>query len=50
MKRINLRNTGICSACAVTLGMEKHMEEEEIELQDGTIETSDVESKDTFYG
>jgi hypothetical protein len=30
--------------------MEKHMEEEEIELQDGTIETSDVESKDTFYG
>jgi hypothetical protein len=48
MKRINLRNTGICSACAVTLGMEKHLEEEELVLQDGTIETSDVESKDTL--
>ena len=50
MKRINLRNTGICSACAVTLAMEKHLEEEEIVLPDRTIETSDVESKDTFYG
>ena len=48
MKRINLRNTGICSACAVTLAMEKHLEEEELVLQDGTIETSDVESKDTL--
>jgi hypothetical protein len=45
MKRINLRNTGICSACAVTLAMEKPLEEEEIVLQDATIETSDVESK-----
>ena len=49
MKRINLRNTGICSACAVTLAMGKPLEEEEIVLQDGTIETSDVESKDTFF-
>ena len=49
MKRINLRNTRICSACAVTLAMEKPLEEEEIVLQDGTIETSDVESKDTFF-
>jgi hypothetical protein len=30
--------------------MEKHLEEEEIVLPDRTIETSDVESKDTFYG
>ena len=43
MKIINLRNTGICSECAVTLAME-------IVLQHGTIETSDVESKDTFFG
>jgi hypothetical protein len=50
MKRINLRNTGICSACAVTLAIAKPLEEEEIVLQDGTIETSDVESKDTFFG
>jgi hypothetical protein len=49
MKRINLRNTGICSACAVTLAMEKPLEEEEILLQDATIETSDVESKDTYF-
>ena len=49
MKRINLRNTGICSACAATLAMEKPLEEEEIVLQDGTIATSDVESKDTFF-
>ena len=49
MKRINLRNTGICSACAVTLAMEKHLEEEEIVLPDRTIETSDVETKDTFF-
>ena len=48
MKRINLRNTGIFCACAVTLAMEKPLEEEEIVLQDGTIETSDLESKDTF--
>jgi hypothetical protein len=30
--------------------MEKPLEEENIVLQDGTIETSDVESKDTFFG
>ena len=50
MKRINLRNTGIFSACAVTLAMEKPLEEDKIVLQYGTIETSDVESKDTFFG
>jgi hypothetical protein len=30
--------------------MEKPMEEEKIILPDGTIETSDVESKDTLFG
>jgi hypothetical protein len=30
--------------------MEKPLEEEKIILQDGTIETSDVESKDTSVG
>jgi hypothetical protein len=30
--------------------MEKPLEEEKIVLQDGTIETSDVESKDTCVG
>jgi hypothetical protein len=32
MKSIHLRNTGICSACAVKLAMEKPLEEEEIVL------------------
>ena len=36
--------------CAVTLAMQKPLEEEETLLQDGTIETSDVELKDTFFG
>ena len=49
MKRINLRNTGICSACAVTLAMEKPLEEDEIVLQYVSIDTSDVESKDTLF-
>ena len=35
-------------ACAVTLSMEKPLEEEETLLEDGTIETSNVELKDTF--
>ena len=35
-------------ACAVTLAMKKPLEEEETLLEDGTIETSDVEIKDTF--
>jgi hypothetical protein len=35
-------------ACAVTLSMKKPLEEEETLLEDGTIETSDVELKDTF--
>jgi hypothetical protein len=30
--------------------MEKPLEKEKIILQYGTIETSDVESKDTFFG
>jgi hypothetical protein len=30
--------------------MEKPLEEEKIILQDVTVETSDVESKDTFFG
>jgi hypothetical protein len=45
-----LINTGIFPAGAVTLAMEKPLEEGETLLRDGTIETSDVESKDTFLG
>ena len=30
--------------------MEKPLEEEKLTWQDGTIETSDVESKDSFFG
>ena len=43
-----LKNTGVYTVCAVTLAMEKPLEEEYILLEDGTIETSDVELKDTF--
>jgi hypothetical protein len=41
-------NTVVYHACAVTLSMKKPLEEEETLLEDGTIETSDVELKDTF--
>jgi hypothetical protein len=44
-----LGNTGIFPAGAVTLAMEKPLEEGDTLLRDGTIETSDVESKDTFF-
>ena len=37
-----------CMCC--NFNHEKPLEEEEIVLQDGTIATSDVESKDTFFG
>jgi hypothetical protein len=43
-----LENTGVYIACAVTLAMKKPLEEEDTLLEDGTIETSDVELKDTF--
>jgi hypothetical protein len=43
-----LENTGVYTACAVTLAMKKLLEEEDTLLEDGTIETSDVELKDTF--
>jgi hypothetical protein len=43
-----LENTVVYHACAVTLAMKKPLEEEETLLEDGTIETSDVELKDTF--
>jgi hypothetical protein len=33
-----------------TLAMKKTLEEEDTLLQAGTIETSDVESKDTLFG
>jgi hypothetical protein len=36
--------------CSVTLAVKKSLEEEETLLQVGTIETSDVELKDTFFG
>jgi len=38
-----LENTGVLPACAVNLAMNKPLEEKETLLQDGTIETSDVE-------
>ena len=44
-----LKNTGIFAAGAVTSAMEKPLEEGETLLRDGTIETRDVESKDTFF-
>ena len=44
-----LGNTGIFPAGAVALAMEKPLEEGDTLLRDGTIETSDVESKDTFF-
>ena len=43
-----LENTGVYTACAVTLAMHKLLEEEDTLLEDCTIETSDVELKDTF--
>ena len=43
-----LEHTGVYHACAVALAMEKPLEEEETLLEDGTIETSDVELKNTF--
>ena len=43
-----LENTGVYTVCAVTLPMGKPIEEEDTLLEDGTIETSDVELKDTF--
>jgi hypothetical protein len=43
-----LENTVVYHAWAVTLAMNKTLEEEETLLEDGTIETSDVELKDTF--
>ena len=43
-----LENTGIFPAYAVTLAMKKSLEEDETLLQDGTIEKSDVELRDTF--
>ena len=43
-----LELTGIYTVCAVTLAMDKPLEEEDTLLEDGTIETSDVELKDTF--
>jgi hypothetical protein len=40
----------VYTECAVTLAMKKPMEEEETLLQDGTIETSVVESKSNVLG
>jgi hypothetical protein len=44
----DLENTEVYTVCAVTLAMEKPLEEEDTLLEDGTIETSDVELKETF--
>ena len=44
-----LKKYRVFLACAVTLAMKKPMEEEETLLQDGTIDTSDVESKDKLF-
>jgi hypothetical protein len=43
-----LENSVVYHVCVVTLAMKKPLEEEETLLEDGTIETSDVELKDTF--
>jgi hypothetical protein len=43
-----LENTVVYHSCAVTLAMKRPLEEEDTLLEDGTIETSDVELKDTF--
>jgi hypothetical protein len=43
-----LEHTVVCHACAVALAMKKRLEEEDNVLEDCTIETSDVELKDTF--
>ena len=50
MKIMNYRNTWIFPSCAVALAMNKPLEEGEILLQYGTIDTSDVESKNYFFG
>ena len=49
MKRMNYRNTWIFPAFAVTLAMKKPLEEEDTLLQAFTINTRDVESKDTLF-
>jgi hypothetical protein len=41
-------NTVVYHACTVTLVMNKPLEEEETLLEDGIIETSGIELKDTF--
>ena len=41
-----LENAVVYHVCAVTLAMKKHQEEDTL-LEDGTIETSHVELKDT---
>ena len=43
-----LENTVVYHSCAVTLAMQKPLEEEDTLLEDGTIETSGVELKDKF--
>jgi hypothetical protein len=45
-----LEYTGIYTVCAVTLAMVKPLEEEDTLLEDGTIETSDVELKTHLFG
>ena len=47
-EEIELENTVVYHSCAVTLAMKRPLEEEDTLLEDGTIETSDVELKDTF--
>ena len=44
-----LENRVVFPACAVTLATKKHLVEEDILLQGGIIEASDVELKDTFF-
>ena len=48
MNKMNESNTGILPPCTVALAMKKPLEEEETLLEGGTIETRDVELKDTF--
>ena len=47
-EEIELENAVVYHACVVTLAMKKPLKEDVTVLEDGIIETSDVELKDTF--
>jgi hypothetical protein len=49
LQLLTVPKTKVFPACAVTLATKRPLVEEETLLQGGTIETSDVEFKDTFF-